>query len=111
MIRVKDPKKSLEFYQNVLGMKLIWQLERKEASFNLYFLGYSGKEHVPSQSTEGNFETDREGLLELTWNHGTEKDANFRYHDGNSEPQGFGHICMLLQLFIYGPFCSACLMW
>jgi lactoylglutathione lyase len=30
--------------------------------------------------------------LELTWNHGTEKDPDFKVHDGNKEPQGFGHI-------------------
>ena len=37
---------------------------------------------------------DREGLLELTWNYGTEKDADFQYHNGNEEPQGFGHVCI-----------------
>ncbi|PQK11444.1 hypothetical protein BB8028_0003g00700 [Beauveria bassiana] len=35
----------------------------------------------------------REGLLELTWNYGTEKDESFKYHNGNDQPQGFGHIC------------------
>ena len=33
------------------------------------------------------------GVLELTHNYGTESDAEFHYHSGNSEPQGFGHIC------------------
>jgi len=31
-------------------------------------------------------------MLELTHNWGTEDDADFSYHDGNAEPQGFGHI-------------------
>jgi lactoylglutathione lyase len=31
--------------------------------------------------------------LELTHNWGTEADADFKYHDGNAQPQGFGHIC------------------
>merc|ERR1712048_1490597 len=31
-------------------------------------------------------------VLELTHNHGTENDANFQVHTGNSDPQGFGHI-------------------
>ena len=25
---------------------------------------------------------------------GTEKDPNFKYHNGNNEPQGFGHIAV-----------------
>ena len=33
------------------------------------------------------------GLLELTHNWGTETQAGFHYHDGNAQPQGFGHIC------------------
>ena len=33
------------------------------------------------------------GILELTHNWGTEADADFKYHDGNAQPQGFGHIC------------------
>ena len=30
--------------------------------------------------------------LELTHNWGTENDANFHYHNGNSDPKGYGHI-------------------
>jgi lactoylglutathione lyase len=85
MIRVKDAEKSLAFYQDIMGMTLIRKVEASAASFNLYFLGYG----QPSSST-----SNYEGLLELTWNYGTEKDADFKYHDGNSEPQGFGHICV-----------------
>ncbi|KAK6956978.1 hypothetical protein Daesc_002261 [Daldinia eschscholtzii] len=91
MIRVKDAEKSLKFYQDVLGMKLFRTVEQAAAKFNLYFLGYPGPgESIP----EDGFTADYEGLLELTWNYGTEKDENFKYHDGNSEPQGFGHICV-----------------
>jgi lactoylglutathione lyase len=31
-------------------------------------------------------------MLELTHNWGTENDPDFSYHDGNAQPQGFGHI-------------------
>lgn len=89
MIRVKDAEKSLKFYQDILGMSLLRKSESPNGGFNLYFLGYHGEQ---GPSADGKT-SDREGILELTWNYGTEKDENFKYHDGNSEPQGFGHIC------------------
>ncbi|KAI1346228.1 Glyoxalase/Bleomycin resistance protein/Dihydroxybiphenyl dioxygenase [Xylaria sp. FL0043] len=90
MIRVKDAEKSLKFYQEVLGMTLFRTVEQEAAGFNLYFLGYPGAEGVP----ENGFTALKEGLLELTWNYGTEKDESFSYHNGNDQPQGFGHICV-----------------
>lgn len=90
MIRVKDAKKSLEFYQEVMGMTLFRTSQNQSSGFNLYFLGYPGEQGM----TEDGKTAHREGLLELTWNYGTEKDANFKYHNGNDEPQGFGHICV-----------------
>jgi len=89
MIRVKDHEKSLAFYKDVMGMKLKRVSENPGAKFNLYFLGYG----APSDSTDSNT-SDSEGLLELTWNYGTENDAEFKYHNGNDQPQGFGHICV-----------------
>lgn len=99
MIRVKDAEKSLKFYQEVLGMSLFRTNEQPAGKFNLYFLGYG----APPQD---GFTADYEGLLELTWNYGTEKDEAFKYHDGNSEPQGFGHICELFLEFSF-PFLSS----
>ncbi|CRK44318.1 hypothetical protein BN1723_001004 [Verticillium longisporum] len=55
------------------------------ASFTLFFLGYN---------KDGDGTATRQGVLELTWNHGTEKEADFKYHNGNDQPQGFGHICV-----------------
>lgn len=91
MIRVKDADKSLKFYQDVLGMSLVRTAENPEAKFNLYFLGYAS----PQATAAGDKTPSREGLLELTWNYGTEKDPSFKYHNGNDQPQGFGHICAL----------------
>ena len=68
-------------------MTLFRTSENPNNKFNLYFLGYSGGVDPPSQAH-------REGILELTWNYGTENDPNFKYHDGNAEPQGFGHIAI-----------------
>jgi lactoylglutathione lyase len=93
MIRVKDPEKSLSFYQDVMGMKLKRTSENKGANFNLYFLGY-GADASTNSPNGVNPVADQEGLLELTWNYGTENDESFKYHDGNAEPQGFGHICV-----------------
>jgi lactoylglutathione lyase len=93
MIRIKDPEVSLKFYQETMGMKLLRTSESKNAGFNLYFLGYGPD--APETAANGvNPIAGREGLLELTWNYGTENDPNFKYHDGNAQPQGFGHICL-----------------
>lgn len=90
MIRVKDPKASLEFYKNVLGMKLLRTSKHENAKFTLYFLGYVSDPNFVENSGEG--VSDREAILELTHNWGTENDPDFKYHIGNDAPQGYGHI-------------------
>lgn len=85
MIRVKDIEKSLKFYQNTMGMTLLRTVNNEKAEFNLYFLGYGPA--LPAAN--GNTAT-REGLLELTYNYGTEKVENFAYHNGN-DPLKPGH--------------------
>lgn len=93
MIRVKDATASLAFYKDVMGMDLKRTSENENGGFTLYFLGYGAP--APNTIANGvNPIADREGLLELRWNYGTEDDADFKYHDGNAEPQGFGHICI-----------------
>lgn len=32
----------------------------------------------------------------MTHNWGTENDPGFKYHNGNEQPQGYGHICISL---------------
>ncbi|KDQ55723.1 hypothetical protein JAAARDRAFT_327959 [Jaapia argillacea MUCL 33604] len=94
MIRIKDPQVSLKFYTEVLGLELI--SEAKFASFTLYFLAYdhSGGKLTAEEKSQSRF--NREGVLELTHNHGTESDPDFQgYASGNSDPgRGFGHIAI-----------------
>ena len=95
MLRIKDPKDSLDFYVNVLGMTLIKQLDFPEMEFTLYFLGYlrDGDEPVPSDPVKrAEYAFSQKAMLELTHNYGTEDDDSFSYHDGNADPRGFGHI-------------------
>lgn len=92
MIRVKDPKKSIAFYVDILGGTLI--NERHFSDFSLYFVMWpEDKSGVPSDPTSQEaynyMKSSLHPVLELTHNHGTENDATFKYHDGNSAPMGF----------------------
>jgi lactoylglutathione lyase len=88
MLRVKDPRKSLAFYK-ALGMKLL--SEKHFNDFSLYFLGSSNV--ADGADTKTLFQP----VLELTHNHGTENDDDFRYYNGNEDGrQGFGHIGFLV---------------
>ncbi|WP_308184967.1 lactoylglutathione lyase [Neisseria polysaccharea] len=71
MLRVGNLEKSLDFYQNVLGMKLLRRKDYPEGRFTLAFVGYGD-------------ETDST-VLELTHNWDTE-----RYDLGNA----YGHIAI-----------------
>ncbi len=95
MLRVRDPRASLAFYRDVLGMTLLQQLDFAEMKFSLYFLAYLKEgEAVPENPAErAQFIFARETTLELTHNWGTESDPDFAgYHSGNQEPRGFGHL-------------------
>ena len=95
MLRVKDPKKSVEFYSNVLGMPMLDSYKFPAMKFSLYFMGYlEENETIPDDRAErSECLFSRPALVELTHNWGTESDPEFKgYHDGNQEPQGFGHI-------------------
>lgn len=123
MIRIKDPKKSLQFYITLLGMKLLYI--KRNPDFTLYFLKsednashnttVNSTKHTEDHSAfnweliqkkENNvyesdesyecFKSQWNPVLELTHNHGTETDENFSYHNGNTEPRGFGHIGFLV---------------
>jgi lactoylglutathione lyase len=95
MLRVKDPQVALAFYTGVMGMKVLRKLDFPEMKFSLYFLHLGGEDPPPpddvGERTAWTFA--QRGILELTHNWGTELDPDFKYHDGNAQPQGFGHIC------------------
>ncbi|KQN92633.1 lactoylglutathione lyase [Sphingomonas sp. Leaf231] len=95
MLRIRDPEPSLAFYRDVLGMTLLQRLDFAEMRFSLFFLAYLGEgETVPENpAARARFIFTRETTLELTHNWGTESDSDFAgYHDGNTEPRGFGHL-------------------
>lgn len=94
MFRIKDPAVTLAFYTKVFGMRVLRKLDFPEMKFSLYFLARLGTEAVPEDAGERTTWTfSQRGILEFTHNWGTEEQADFRYHDGNAQPQGFGHIC------------------
>jgi lactoylglutathione lyase len=97
MLRVKDPAVALDFYTRVLGLRVLRKLDFAEMKFSLYFLAHvpaaNDIPQDPGERTAWTFA--QRGILELTHNWGTEADPAFiKYHDGNAQPQGFGHICI-----------------
>ncbi|GGU81840.1 lactoylglutathione lyase [Pseudomonas laurentiana] len=95
MLRVKDVAKSLDFYTRVLGFSLVEKRDFPEAEFSLYFLALVDKAQIPTDAAARTaWMKSIPGILELTHNHGTEHDPAFAYHNGNSDPRGFGHICI-----------------
>jgi lactoylglutathione lyase len=71
MLRVGDLKRSVQFYTEVLGMKLLRTTDRPEQKYSLAFVGFDDEE--------------RTAVLELTYNYGVEN-----YDVGNA----FGHIAV-----------------
>ena len=71
MLRVGDLQRSVKFYTEVLGMKLLRTTDRPEQKYKLAFVGYDSEE--------------RSAVLELTYNYGVE-----RYELGGA----FGHVAI-----------------
>jgi lactoylglutathione lyase len=96
MLRVKDPQVALDFYTRVMGMRLLRKLDFPEMQFSLYFLHRPQPGEAPPPDDAGErtaWTFSQRAVLELTHNWGTETQTDFKYHDGNAQPQGFGHIC------------------
>ena len=71
MLRVGNLERSVKFYTEVLGMKLLHTTDRPEQKYSLAFVGYDGE--------------DKAAVLELTYNYGVDK-----YELGAA----FGHIAI-----------------
>jgi lactoylglutathione lyase len=71
MLRVGDLDRSVRFYTEVLGMRLLRTTERPEQKYSLAFVGYDDE--------------DKTAVLELTYNHGVDK-----YDMGNA----YGHVAI-----------------
>lgn len=96
MIRIKDPVPTLDFYTRALGFTLVREVTAPGADFTLYFLVLlDDTSGIPDgDAARKEWLARQPGVLELTHNHGTEKEAGAVYHDGNSDPRGFGHLCV-----------------
>jgi lactoylglutathione lyase len=97
MLRIKDPVKSIPFYTELMGMTVIDSLDFPQWSFKVFFLTTlkEGDEYTLTPGTQEahDFMWSIEGTcLELTYNYGTETQEDFKYHAGNDERDGFGHI-------------------
>lgn len=96
MMRIKDPKRTLQFYSDVMGMTLVKRLDFPEMEFTLYFMAALSPEQKEQWSADSNERIQqtfsRPAMLELTHNWGDEDNESLSFHSGNEEPKGFGHI-------------------
>lgn len=96
MLRIKSPQRTLDFYTRVMGMTLVKKLDFPKMEFSLYFLAMiepSEQQRWSEENDERLIQTfSRPAMLELTHNWGDGEEDEVGYHNGNSEPKGFGHI-------------------
>ena len=71
MLRVGDLQRSIKFYTEVMGMRMLRNTDRPDQKYSLAFVGYDSE--------------DKASVLELTYNYGVDK-----YEIGDA----FGHIAV-----------------
>jgi lactoylglutathione lyase len=59
MIRVGDLERSLDFYSNVLGMKILRRKDYETGRFTLAFVGYGDESNNATIELTHNWDTDR----------------------------------------------------
>lgn len=72
-------------------MTCVREMHFEEAKFSLYFLA-SLPDRIGHEEEAPNCDKLFNPILELTHNHGTENDEAFSYHNGNTDPKGFGNL-------------------
>ncbi|CAA0833966.1 Lactoylglutathione lyase [Striga hermonthica] len=94
MVRIKDPRASLDFYSRIMGMSLLKRLDFADLRFSNYYMGYEDTSRAPNDPLRRTaWAFSQRGVIELTHMWGTETNRNFTgYHNGNTEPLGYGHI-------------------
>lgn len=89
MVRVKDPRVSLDFYCNVLGFRLIMHREFPQWGFNVYFVAQCDPSLIPEDKEEQwKFCMRSPACIELTWNYGSEAKEGKVYNTGNADHTG-----------------------
>ncbi|GAA6023723.1 hypothetical protein JCM10207_000235 [Rhodosporidiobolus poonsookiae] len=92
-LRIKDPKVSLPFFKDVLGMRTLFTYNA--GCFSIYYMFHS-EEDIDAAKVWENF-GDQKGLVELIHRHGSE-DESFTYKSGNEpEHAGFGHLGLIVE--------------
>lgn len=62
-----------------------------EKNFSSYLMAYNSPQSISQNAAI----TDRQGVVELMHNHGSENNPDFKIANGNSDPgKGFGHLCV-----------------
>ncbi|KAK9378721.1 Glyoxalase/Bleomycin resistance protein/Dihydroxybiphenyl dioxygenase [Kockiozyma suomiensis] len=97
MIRIRDPKISLPFYTDIMGMRIVFTMN--VGPFTIYYLGYPSTDEHRADLKKFSLDTlpvmqHTLGLLELYHVHGSEKQEPGYVSTGNDPLRGlgFGHL-------------------